>query len=192
MMQKLDSWVINTTVLRLIENKDLLSNLELCSINISAQTLHNDLFLDYVTDLFRSSSIPSEKICFEITETVAVSNFTRAIKFINAIKKTGCRFALDDFGTGMSSFGYLKKLPIDYLKIDGMFVKNIAEDKIDYTMVKSINDIGHTMGLKTIAEFVENDAILKNLQDIGVDYAQGYGIHKPTPFFSRESMFSEK
>lgn len=187
MMQKLDSWVINTTVLRLIENKELLSNLELCSINLSAQTLHNDLFLDYVTDLFRSSSIPSEKICFEITETVAVSNFTRAIKFINAIKQTGCRFALDDFGTGMSSFGYLKKLPIDYLKIDGMFVKNIVEDNIDYTMVKSINDIGHTMGLKTIAEFVENDAILKKLQDIGVDYAQGYGIHKPTPFFSREN-----
>lgn len=186
MMQKLDNWVINNTILRLVENRELLDNLKLCSINLSAQTLHNDIFLDYVTDLFKSSAIPSEKICFEITETVAVSNFSRAIKFINTIKKTGCRFALDDFGTGMSSFGYLKKLPIDYLKIDGMFVKNIVDDKIDYTMVESINKIGHTMGLKTIAEFVENDAILKSLQEIGVDYAQGYGIHKPTPFFSRE------
>ncbi len=184
MMQKLDSWVINTTVSRLIDNKELLKNLELCSINLSAQTLHNEMFLDFVTDLFRAASIPSEKICFEITETAAVSNFTQAVKFINTLKQTGCRFALDDFGTGMSSFAYLKKLPVDILKIDGIFVKNIINDPIDLTMVKTINEIGHTMGLKTVAEFAENQPIIDILTDIGVDYAQGYGIAKPKTFHS--------
>jgi diguanylate cyclase (GGDEF)-like protein/PAS domain S-box-containing protein len=184
MMQKLDSWVINTAISKLIENKDLLANLELCSINLSAQTLHNETFLNFITDLFNAASIPSEKICFEITETAAVSNFTQAVKFINTLKKTGCRFALDDFGTGMSSFAYLKKLPVDFLKIDGAFVKNIVNDPIDYMMVKSINDIGHSMGLQTVAEFVEDDLILEKLKKIGVDYAQGYGIAKPEAFYN--------
>ena len=102
-----------------------------------------------------------------------------AIKFIGTLKGLGCRFALDDFGSGLSSFAYLKNLPVDYLKIDGLFVKDIADDPIDHAMVKSINEIGHVMGMKTIAEFVENDMIRGMLKEIGVDYAQGYGIHKP-------------
>jgi len=105
-----------------------------------------------------------------------------AFKFISALKNKGCRFALDDFGSGLSSFGYLKNLPVEYLKIDGMFVKDITEDPIDHAMVKSINEIGHVMGMQTIAEFVENDEIKGMLREIGVDYGQGYGIHKPQPF----------
>ena len=98
------------------------------------------------------------------------------------LKKLGCKFALDDFGSGLSSFSYLKNLPVDYLKIDGLFVKDIVEDKIDYAMVKAINEVGHTMGMETIAEFVENNGIKEILRELGIDYAQGYGIHKPQPF----------
>ena len=104
------------------------------------------------------------------------------MKFIATLKELECRFALDDFGSGLSSFGYLKNLPVDYLKIDGMFVKDIVDDPIDCAMVKSINEIGHVMGMQTIAEFVENDIVRGMLKEIGVDYAQGYGIEKPLPF----------
>ena len=118
-------------------------------------------------------------MCFEITETAAISNMIVARKFISTLKELGCRFSLDDFGSGLSSFGYLKILPVDYLKIDGMFVKNIADDPIDRAMVKSINEIGQVMGMQTIAECVENEKIKGMLREIGVDYAQGYGIGKP-------------
>jgi EAL domain-containing protein (putative c-di-GMP-specific phosphodiesterase class I) len=120
-------------------------------------------------------------VCFEVTETVAISNLDSAINFIQNLKKSGFRFALDDFGSGISSFGYLKNLPVDYLKIDGMFVKGIVNDPIDYAMVKSINEIGQVMGMKTIAEFVENDEIRDMISAIGVDYGQGYGLGKPKP-----------
>jgi len=120
-------------------------------------------------------------MCFEITETAAVSNMDSAIKFIKSLKEIGCQFALDDFGSGISSFGYLKKLPVDFLKIDGMFVKDIIEDPIDYAMVKSINEVGQPMGMKTIAEFVENDEIKIKLKTLGVNYGQGYGLGKPMP-----------
>jgi EAL domain-containing protein (putative c-di-GMP-specific phosphodiesterase class I) len=109
--------------------------------------------------------------------------------FITALKDLGCRFTLDDFGSGLSSFGYLKNLPVYCLKIDGMFVKNMAGDPIDRAMVKSINDVGHVMGMKTIAKFVENNAIMEALNEIGVDYAQGYGIGRPEPFNDVISQF---
>jgi EAL domain-containing protein (putative c-di-GMP-specific phosphodiesterase class I) len=130
----------------------------------------------------RKSGVAAENICFEITETAAVSNLAQAVDFINTLKNIGCKFSLDDFGSGMSSFTYLKNLPVDYLKIDGYFVKNMLEDKIDHAMVASINQIGQVMELKTIAEFVENDAILQELKIMGIDYGQGYGIGKPEPF----------
>ena len=129
----------------------------------------------------QDTGMEGEKICFEITETAAISNLNMATKFISALKGLGCRFSLDDFGSGLSSFGYLKNLQVDYLKIDGMFVKDIVEDPIDHAMVKSINEIGQVMGMKTIAEFVENDEIKGMLREIGVNYAQGYGIGKPQP-----------
>jgi EAL domain-containing protein (putative c-di-GMP-specific phosphodiesterase class I) len=105
-----------------------------------------------------------------------------AERFILELKKLGCKFALDDFGSGLSSFGYLKNLPVDFLKIDGVFVKSLVEDKIDYAMVKAINEIGHIMGMQTIAEFVESEGIKEILIELGVDYAQGYCIHRPQPF----------
>ena len=119
------------------------------------------------------------KICFEITETAAIASFSQANRFIQALKELGCRFALDDFGTGLSSFGYLKHFPVDFLKIDGSFVKEILHDPIDREMVRSINEIGHLTGKQTIAEFAENAEIIKMLRGLGVDYAQGYGISSP-------------
>ena len=137
--------------------------------------------MQYIFDQIAKSGIPPECICFEITETAAITNLLNARAFVNALRAKGCLFGLDDFGSGMSSFAYLKHLPVDFLKIDGVFVKDIINDSIDAAMVESINHIGHVMGLKTIAEFVENDAILEKLRLMGVDYAQGFGIGHPEP-----------
>ena len=152
-----------------------------CSINLSGSSLGDNAFLKFIIGQFDRGIMPPEKICFEITETAAIANLTSAIHFIKTLKTRGCYFALDDFGSGLSSFAYLKNLPVDFLKIDGMFVKDMVEDPIDFSMVRSINDMGHVMGKKTIAEFVENDAILERLRELGVDYAQGYGIGRPRP-----------
>lgn len=123
----------------------------------------------------------ADMIIFEITETAAIANLSHAMNFINSLKDLGCKFALDDFGSGLSSFSYLKNLPVDYLKIDGTFVRDIVDDPLDLAFVRSITQIGHVMGLHIIAEYVENTAILQKLRDIGVDYAQGYEICKPRP-----------
>jgi Amt family ammonium transporter len=125
--------------------------------------------------------VPAGKLCFEITETAAVANLSKAIQFIRTLKEYGCRFALDDFGSGMSSFAYLKNLPVDYLKIDGNFVRDMARDPIDRAMVAAIHQVGSVMGIRTIAEYVENGEILAALREIGVDYVQGYGIARPQP-----------
>jgi diguanylate cyclase (GGDEF)-like protein/PAS domain S-box-containing protein len=153
----------------------------LYTINLSGASLIEPSFLDFVKLQLQQYRIPPHLVCFEITETIAITHLDRATQFMRELKSMGCRFLLDDFGSGMSSFGYLKKLPVDYLKIDGLFVKDILEDPIDRAMVKAINDIGHTMGLKTIAEFVENEGILRELHALGVDFAQGYGISPPCP-----------
>ena len=151
------------------------------TINLSGASVVEEGFLSYVVDQLREHDIPGSVVCFEITETSVITHLDKASHFISELKKLGCRFLLDDFGSGMSSFGYLKNLPVDYLKIDGLFVKDMVKDPIDHAMVKAINDIGHVMRLKTVAEFVENDAILKALRALGVDMAQGYGIAKPRP-----------
>ncbi|MCK5092178.1 MAG: EAL domain-containing protein, partial [Gammaproteobacteria bacterium] len=150
----------------------------------SANSITDQSFCNYVLDLLNKHDIPKHSICFEITETAAIANLTEAITFIQALKNDGCRFSLDDFGSGLSSFSYLKNLPVDYLKIDGIFVKNIVNDPIDLAMVNAIHQIGTVLGIKTVAEFVENKQILEHLRGIGVDYAQGYGIHVPEPFES--------
>jgi EAL domain-containing protein (putative c-di-GMP-specific phosphodiesterase class I) len=134
-----------------------------------------------VQEQLQQSGVPAEKICFEVTETATIANLSRAIDFIGKLKARGCKFALDDFGSGMSSFAYLKTLPVDYLKIDGVFVKDIVDDEVDLALVRSINDVGKAMGKRTIAEFVENEAILQKLREIGVDYTQGYRIGPPAP-----------
>jgi len=150
-------------------------------INLSGQSVCDESFLAYAIEILDSTAIRPGSICFEITETAAIANLEKAASFMDALNDRGCEFALDDFGSGLSSFTYLKSLPVDYLKIDGAFVREITNDPIDYSMVKSINDIGHVMKKKTIAEFVEDDATLELLKEIGVDYAQGYGIALPIP-----------
>ena len=155
------------------------SGWRMCSINLSGQSLGDDEFLPFVIDQFQRSGLDASKICFEITETAAVASFSQANRFIQALKELGCKFALDDFGTGLSSFGYLKHFPVDYLKIDGSFVREILHDPIDREMVRSINEIGHLTGKQTIAEFAENAEIIQMLTGMGVDYAQGYGIAQP-------------
>jgi diguanylate cyclase (GGDEF)-like protein/PAS domain S-box-containing protein len=154
---------------------------EFVAINLSGQSLGDDQFLEYVIDHLQRSAIPPERICFEITETAAIANLSRAVTFIARLRDLGCRFALDDFGSGLSSFGYLKNLPVNYLKIAGNFIQDMAIDPVDHAMVDAINQIGHVIGLTTIAESVENDAILERLREMGVDYAQGYGVHAPEP-----------
>lgn len=151
------------------------------AINLSGESLNNDTLVDFLREQFHHYQIPPEIICFEITETVAVANLNLAAKMIQEIQRMGCTIALDDFGSGMSSFGYLKYLPVDYLKIDGSFVKDIVEDPIDFAMVETINRIGHVMNIQTIAEYVSNQDICGKLRTIGVDYVQGYSIAKPQP-----------
>lgn len=178
LMTHIDRWVVNKAFACLLDK-----NMDNCllSINLSGQSLGDESFLDFIINELRSLNIPSHSICFEITETAAISNYSNALKFITRLRKEGCYFSLDDFGSGLSSFGYLKNFPVDFLKIDGSFVKDMIDDPIDYAMVVAINQIGHVMNIKTIAEFVENHDILKKLETIGVDYAQGYGIARPMP-----------
>jgi diguanylate cyclase (GGDEF)-like protein/PAS domain S-box-containing protein len=181
LMIQVDRWVIEKTFHLLAKNPAFHSQISFISINLSGQSLADQNILDLIINRLSETDIKNEKICFEITETAAISNLGKAINVISTLKALGCRFALDDFGSGLSSFAYLKNLPVDYLKIDGMFVKDIVDDPIDRAMVKSINEIGHVMGMKTIAEFVENDEIKGMLREIGVNYAQGYGIDIPMP-----------
>lgn len=181
-IQSLDKWVVNHSFNLLNANPDFIDTGNTISINLSGQSIADDGMLDFIIKQLQSARFKPECICFEITETAAISNINRASHFILALRQFGCKFALDDFGSGFSSFGYLKKLQVDFLKIDGMFVKNIHNDPIDLAMVKSINEIGKVMGMETVAEFVENDDIKNVLRGIGVDYAQGYGIDRPAPF----------
>ena len=178
---QLDRWVIGETFQWIASHPAHLERLHLCAINLSGHSLNEEKFLEFINDKFMNLPIPPNKICFEITETVAIANLTQAANFMRTLKQKGCRFALDDFGSGLSSFAYLKNLPVDILKIDGLFVQDMINDSLDLAMVKSINDIGRVMGKKTVAEFVENEKTLDKLREIGVDYAQGFGIARPRP-----------
>jgi EAL domain-containing protein (putative c-di-GMP-specific phosphodiesterase class I) len=185
-MPAIDRWVVSTVFAgyhALLAERDGVPLT--CAINLSGTSLNAEGFLDFVRQQALEHALPPHSICFEITETAAINNLRKAADFIKECKSMGFLFALDDFGTGTSSFGYLKNLPVDYLKIDGGFVKNLERDAIDKAMTEAINRIGHIMGIKTIAEYAENDAIIEELRNIGVDYAQGYGVCKPTPLFPR-------
>ncbi len=153
----------------------------LYAINLSARSLNDAQFINFVKAKFAEYRLPPHVICFEITETAAISNIEQAIQFIEELKQMGCHFALDDFGSGMNCFAYLKQLKIDYLKIDGSFIQNITTEKIDQELVSCMNRIAHVLGVKTVAEWVENDEILQTLRELDIDYAQGYGLHRPEP-----------
>jgi diguanylate cyclase (GGDEF)-like protein/PAS domain S-box-containing protein len=178
LMPRVDRWVVQQSLRWLVDHPE---ETQCAAINLSGQSLGDEQLLDYVFEQLRHTGIESSRICFEITETAAIANLTKAIRFIGALRERGCRFSLDDFGSGLSSFGYLKNLPVDFLKIDGGFVRNITRNPIDKAMVVAINNIGHVMGLATIAEFVESDDIKTLLRAQGVDYGQGYGIARPVP-----------
>jgi diguanylate cyclase (GGDEF)-like protein/PAS domain S-box-containing protein len=182
LITNIDLWVIGKAFTLLEANSTFLEKVDFIAINLSGQSLADMNFQKFVINKLIKSNFSPEKICFEITETAAISNLSTANLFITKMRVLGCQFSLDDFGSGLSSFGYLKNMEVDYLKIDGMFVRDIVDDPIDHAMVKSINEIGHVMGMKTIAEFVENDEIKGMLREIGVDYVQGYGIGKPQLF----------
>jgi diguanylate cyclase (GGDEF)-like protein/PAS domain S-box-containing protein len=179
----IDRWVIENAFRWLVSEADERQRLSLCSINLSGQTLGDEKFLPFVIEQFEKSGLDATKICFEITETAAIASYSQANRFIQSLKELGCKFALDDFGTGLSSFGYLKHFPVDFLKIDGSFVKEILHDPIDREMVRSINEIGHLTGKQTIAEWAETDEIVTMLKGIGVDFAQGYAIDEPRRIF---------
>ena len=181
LMGEIDRWVIKTALHEYVRifDKDKKTKI---TINLSGNSLIDDELLEYILSQFASSGVDTKNVCFEITETAAISNLAEATQLIKALKSHGCMIALDDFGSGMSSFNYLKQFPIDFLKIDGSFMREMRKDSVDYAVVESINKVGHIMGLKTIAEWVENQSTLNYLSDIGVDYFQGHVNGLPHPF----------
>lgn len=175
---RVDRWVVTHALQWVAEHQD---RIEQCAINLSGQSLGDAAFMAFVLQSLSDSPLPCAKLCFEITETAAISNLQTANHFIETLRSRGCKFSLDDFGSGLSSFAYLRNLPVDVLKIDGQFVKDIAHDPVSLAMVKSIHEIGCLMGKQTVAEFVESQAILDLLREIGVHYAQGYAVGYPVP-----------
>ena len=181
LIEQIDRWVVKNLLTTLQNHPSLYENCGFFSLNLSGLTIGRHDFLPFLNQQFCDNKEIARKICIEITETAAIGNVHSVLPLMKNLKALGVRFALDDFGTGMSSFSYLKTLPVDYLKIDGQFVREIHTDPLDHAMVKSINEIAHTMGIKTIAEFVENEEIVKQLIVIGIDYGQGYHLGRPAP-----------
>jgi len=191
LMTNIDMWVVRT-LFNEIKNNKTFENDTHFSINLSGQTLTNAAFIDFLNKELNNSQISPDKLIFEITETAAISNFNDATNFIKIFKKRGCKFALDDFGSGMSSFQYLSELPLDYIKIDGSFVKNIQGNSFNQSVIKSISQIGHSLGLEIIAEFVENDEILNELDKSLIDYVQGYEIELPHPLVDGQNVSANR
>lgn len=193
LMPVIDRWVVRRTLEMLAEHEmHTLGFRATWAINLSGFSLSDSNFLEYVQhEMLRIGTRPST-LCFEVTETSAVANLTEAQQFIEALRRIGCAFSLDDFGTGFSSLKYLRELNVDYLKIDGSFVSNVHQDPINSAMVKAIHQVGQVVGTKTVAEFVENDEILARLRDIGIDYAQGYGIGRPGPLSELLQTLAER
>ncbi len=180
-MTKVDRWVLKTIFNNLAQHPNFWQHASGVSINLSGSSLNDDKLLGFIEALFVEYPLPPEKICFELTETTAVANLTKTADFVRHLQKFGCTFSIDDFGTGFSSYEYLKRLPVDFVKIDGGFVKEIERSPSDLAMVRSINEIAHVLGRKTIAEYVETASIRQQLAEMGVDYVQGYGVERPRP-----------
>ena len=179
LVTKIDEWVIEKACSSILSNSVFLESVSLCSINISGQSLSDLEFLNFIENTVERYGIPPGKICFEITETAAISNFTKAIRFMERLRSRGFYFALDDFGTGLSSFAYLKQLPVDFVKIDGAFIKDMVTSPTSMAVVKSINELVHIFGKRSIAEYVESPEILEMVKSLGVDFAQGYCVGMP-------------
>jgi len=178
---RVDRWVLRQVLQWMQANRPRLATISTIAINLSGQSIGDRSFHRYAEELMRDTNGDGSKICFEITETAAISNLGDATHFFEAMKVQGCRFALDDFGSGLSSFAYLKSLPVDYLKIDGQFVRDAHTDAVDRATVRCIQEVAHVVGKQTIAEFAESLEVCQLLRDMGVDYAQGYAIHRPEP-----------
>jgi EAL domain-containing protein (putative c-di-GMP-specific phosphodiesterase class I) len=187
-MIKLDRWVISQAFQWLAEDRKRLAGISLCAINLSGQSLLDKTLYEYIIKELRRQDLPAHKICFEISEAAVISRLDRCVVLMGLLKEIGFRFALDDFGIGMSSFSSLKQLPLDFLKIDGSIVMSILEDPVNRSMVGSINEIAHMMGLQTIAKYVENDWIRFELKKIGVDYVQGFGVARPEPLLQAVAL----
>lgn len=191
-MPKVDRWVISNTLLWMEEQQAICNEVPVCAINISGISMSDVKFRDFLLEELSTTSVSTSNICFEMTETAAVSQLSSAIEFMETVKDAGCQFALDDFGSGMSSFNYLKNMPVDYVKIDGAFVSPLMSDETCVVMVRAIGDIARVMGLKTIAEFVENDAIRQQLAELDIDYVQGYGVGMPQPLTNFQRSFARR
>jgi diguanylate cyclase (GGDEF)-like protein len=181
LMPAIDRWVIDSALRFIGALPASAHHLQTCCINLSGSSLTDEHLLQYIQGKLREYEVSPRRVCFEITETATIANMNRALRLIGELRARGCRFALDDFGTGLASFAYLKHLPVDFLKIDGTFVKNIARDPVNLAIVKATNEIGHALGIKTIAEYVEDIETLEALRQLGVDYGQGFGIARPMP-----------
>ena len=193
LMRSIDRWVVRECLRTLrTQPAPFLDLLHLCSINLSAVSMGDEGFLEFLEEELAGSGVPNEKICFEITETAAIENFAQAERLLARLSALGVRFALDDFGSGMSSYSYLKDLPVSFLKIDGKFIKDIVTDPLDRAMVESINQVGHVMNLLTVAEAVPSKAVVERLRAMGVDYAQGHWISPPRPLGESCSAVSRK
>lgn len=190
LMAAIDRWVIHHAFRCMADRGPDYDMPRVVSINLSGQSLGEAGLLEFISTQLEQNGIDPAQVCFEITETAAITNIAEAQYLMNHLKKKGCLFSLDDFGSGLSSFEYLKNLPVDYLKIDGAFVRNILYDDIDQAMVRAINDLGHVMGKKTIAEFVENREICQLLKKMGVDYVQGLGIDEPHPLLEQATLYT--
>lgn len=183
LMPGIDRWVVDHAFLHMakLSREGNVGRQYQCFINLSGASLSDKDFFNFIRNKLIAYALEPSSICFEITETATISNLGRAVEFIKEIKRQGFKFALDDFGSGLSSFSYLKSIPVDYLKIDGGFVINMLNDHMDCAFVDVINRLGHVAGLQTIAEFVESEVVMLKLKDLGVDFAQGYHIHQPEP-----------
>ena len=181
LMRELDGWVIENALATIPQLQTGLPCPvdQMYTINLSGQSVCDPTLADFIIDMMGRFQVDPQSVCFEVTETVAIANFSTAIEFINRLRGLGCRFALDDFGSGLSSFGYLKRLPLDFLKIDGLFVRDMLDDPVDLAMVRTIYDVAKVLKLQTIAEWVEDEATLDTLKSIGINYAQGFHISRP-------------
>jgi diguanylate cyclase (GGDEF)-like protein len=190
LMPSIDRWVIDRALRFMGSLPDGAAQVQTCCINLSGSSLTDEHLLQYIQGKLAEYRVSPRLVCFEITETATIANMNRALRLISELRARGCRFALDDFGTGLASFAYLKHLPVDFLKIDGTFVKNIVRDPVNLAIVKATNEIGHALGIKTIAEYVEDVETLEAVRLLGVDYGQGFGIARPMPLETFEILGS--